>query len=224
MSHPADFIDEDLRGRTVGPQGLVDPAVLRRARQEKLAVLGRQRERLEEQVATTAQELERLRHQQESLERQKQSLETLRRQQTEYVDEKKEIGDRLGQSLALLEKEEIRVEQLRELYQSSRALFEDLSRQVAALEEGGWTDAAFEVELGKAMDQLKAIRMSFGKALARLDALGWDPESSPPPPSPSEGFLHWLRIGLALALPFAILLGLTALGVALLLTKLAPGP
>jgi hypothetical protein len=223
MSHPSDFIDEDLRGRTVGPNGLVDPAVLRRAQQDKLASMGRQRERLEEQVATTAQELERLRQQQESLERQKQTLEALRRRQVRYLDEKKEMGERLQQSIVLLEKEEQRVSQLVDLYADSRERFDELHRQLETLEEGGWTDSAFENELGKALDGLKAVRVDFGKTLGRLDALGWDPdaENSPTPPSSAEGFLHWARIGLAIAIPFALLLGLTALAVAFLLTKLS---
>jgi hypothetical protein len=221
MSHPTDFIDDDLSGRTLGPDGLIDPLATRRKAQTDMDRMSKQRERLEDQVASTTQELERLRQKQENLQEQKKTLEDIRRQQGDYLREKKDIGQRLHQSLVLLEKEEIRVSQLAELYADSRETFGRMAEKLEALGEGNWEESRFDEEMTKALDQVKAMRMEFNKTLARLDAFGWPSEEgeAATETTGARDFRDWLLMGLALGLPISLLLSLSAILVYFTLTK-----
>ena len=211
-------MDNDLSGSAgVGADGMIDPIAARRAAAGNLEAMAQQRERLEDQVATTAQELERLRQRREGLESQKRSLEEMRKHQDDYLDEKKDMTQRVHQSLVLLEKEEVRVAQLTDLYADSRKQFERMRERLDAMEEGAWGEDAFAEELSRALDQLKATRLDFNKSLARLDALGWSPETALAEQEEDEGsivedrrFADWVFIGFAIGLPIAILLGVTS--------------
>lgn len=231
MGKHTDFIDDDLSGSVgVGPDGMIDPIAARRAQSSNLNRMTEQRERLEDQVATTAQELERLRQKREDLETQKKSLEEIRKQQDAYLSEKKDMGQRIHQSLVLLEKEELRVAQLTELYGDTRRHFEQLQEKLDGMNEGNWEEDRFDEELSRSLDQLKATRIDFNKSLARLDALGWAPgqESSASEPEIAEestmerGFVEWMSIGAAIGIPLAVLLGIAAILVHFALTKWLP--
>ncbi|MCC5847024.1 MAG: hypothetical protein JJU29_02940 [Verrucomicrobia bacterium] len=225
MSRHTDFVDEDLTRRTVGVDGMIDPIAARRAAESNLERMSRQRDRLEDQVATTAQELERLRQRRENLEAQKKSLEEIRALQADFLKEKKSIGQRLHQSQVLLEKEEIRTARLTDLYTDSRSIFAGLQDRLEELDENEWEEENFDEDLARAHDQLKGLKMEFNKTLARLDALGWTPEAAAASEAEDEvvderGFTGWMLVGLAVGLPIALLLGATAILVVYLLTYL----
>lgn len=225
MSNPTDFVDLDLTRRNVGKDGMIDPMAARRAAAANLDRMGRQRERLEDQVATAAQELERLRQRQQDIETQKKTLEEIRSIQQDFLREKKKLAQRLDQSLVLLEKEEVRVSRLSELYRDSRVLFDGLNGELELLDEESWREEAFEEDLVKSNDRLKALRKEFAKGLARLDALGWTPETAEAGEEElldDRGFFHWMKIGFAIGLPIALLLALAAISVVSLLNHFAP--
>lgn len=225
-SRQTDFIDADLHApRIPRPDLQAEDAVTR----NELGHLQAQRARLEDEVAGTARDLESLRQQQENLLKRKQSLESLRKRQGEYVEEKQELGQRIHQCLLLLDKEEVRVSQLQELYRHSRELFFRLETQLKELGEGGWDETHFDEELTRSADVVKGVRMEFKKGLARLDSLDWNSESDLPPDDEKTalqqmGFGFWLKVGIAIGLPIAVLCGLSALAVVWILTKPGFGP
>lgn len=214
-----DFIDDDLR-RSSGSRP--DLKAAEQDSRRELGELTRQRERLEDEVSGTARELERLRQQQENLLKRKQSLETLRQRQDRYVEEKQDLAHRVHQCLLMLDKEEVRVAQLHDLYTGSREVFARLEAQLNQLGEGGWRDEDFDRKLTESGDAVQAARLEFKKTLARLDALDW---TSAQPAEGEEGaggdgsFGYWLKAGLAFGLPVSVLLGLTALAVLWILTN-----
>ncbi len=225
-SRQTDFIDADLHApRIPRPDLQAEDAVTR----NELGRLQAQRARLEDEVAGTARDLESLRQQQENLLKRKQSLESLRKRQGQYVEEKQELGQRIHQCLLLLDKEEVRVSQLQELYNHSRELFCRLETQLKELGEGGWDESHFDAELTSSADVVKGVRMEFKKGLARLDSLDWTSESDLTPddekiPMQEMGFGFWLKVGIAIGLPIAVLCGLSALAVVWILTKPGFGP
>lgn len=223
-----DFVDEDLTRRSVGPDGLIDPVAARRAAASNLERMSRQRDRLEDQVATTAQELERLRQRQENLEDQKKTLEEIRRLQADFLRERKSLAQRVHQSLVLLEKEEVRVARLTDLYADSRKIFARLEERIDALDESEWSEEDFDEDLTRAHDLLKGLKMEFNKTVARLDALGWIPEEAAgetgaAEPVTGRGFGGWMLVGLAVGIPVALLFGVTAVFVYYLLTNVLAG-
>ncbi|MEX2606888.1 MAG: hypothetical protein WD708_06040 [Kiritimatiellia bacterium] len=223
-SRHTDFIDTDLHAPQVPRPDL---QAEERADIQELGHLTRQRERLESEVAGTARELESLRQQQENLLQRKQTLESLRQRQGRYVEEKQDVSRRIHQCLLLLDKEEVRVSQLQELYVNSRHLFSKLEVQLNELGEGGWPEDRFDQELTRASDILKGARMEFKRALARLDALDWtsDSEGGLSSPGADAGdFGYWLKVGVAIALPVALFCGLSALAVVWALTNLGIKP
>lgn len=195
---------------------------------EKLGRMHRQREHLEEEVADTARELHSLQQQQENLLKRKQSLESLRLRQGQYVEEKQDLARRIHQCLLLLDKEEVRVSQLQELYGNSRTLFSRLESQLQGLVEGGWGEEEFDAELSQSADVVKGVRMEFKKALARLDRLDWTSDSEEAELEPvgisDLGFGYWLKVGVAIGLPIALLCGLSVMAVLWILTTLGANP
>jgi len=216
-----DFIDTDLQHRQI-PRP--DFEAEDRRDGSRLQQLNQQRELLEEEVAGTARELESLRQQQENLLKRKQTLETLRQRQGQYVEEKQSLSRRIHQSLLLLNREEERINQVQQVYSESRQVFSRLVAELNELADGGWPEETFSRDLGHVQAALKAARMDFKRTLARLDALDWSREPETKRRSTGDqSFLYWLRAGLALALPIALLGALSALAVFWVLTKLEWG-
>jgi chromosome segregation ATPase len=220
-SRQTDFIDSDLSAPKIPRPDYQAEDVADRA---ELGNLQNQRKRLEEEVSGTARELESLRQQQENLLKRKQTLESLREQQGQYAEEKQDLTRRVHQCLVLLDKEEVRVSQLQELYATSRDLFSRLEDQLKNLGEGGWEESVFQDELTRSTDSLKAVRMQFKKGLARLDVLDWNSDSSDDEflsedLSMNYSFGFWLKAGIGIGLPLALLCGLVALLVVWILTN-----
>lgn len=222
-SRQTDFVDNDLQApRIPRPDFDAEDADTR----EKLGQLHRQKAHLEEEVADTARELHSLQQQQENLLKRKQTLESLRLRQGAYVEEKQDLNRRIHQCLLLLDKEEVRVSQLQELYHNSRNLFSRLENQLGELVEGGWSEEDFDRELSHSTDVVKGVRIEFKKALAKLDALDWTSDAADEDMDGDSrpGFGYWLKVGIALALPIAVLGGLSALAVLWILTNTGGRP
>ncbi|WFB35017.1 hypothetical protein P3T73_12690 [Kiritimatiellota bacterium B12222] len=223
--HDTDFIDADLNQPRFPRPDLHAEDL---EGQNQLGKMQQQRAQLEEEVSSAARELESLHQQQQNLLKRKQTLESLRQQQGEYVEEKQHLSRRIHQCLGLLDKEEMRVAQLQEVYANSRTLFSRLERELLALGEGGWSEEEFQPELIRVTDALEGVRMEFKKGLTRLDALDWTSEQSSETKDRGNlqnyGFTFWLKVGAGIAVPLCVLGGFTALFVHWILTNTAFGP
>lgn len=220
-----DFFDEDLQNREAvrrgGAVGVDDkPAsssgVARPVSDLNLTRMARHREEVEEQVATSAQELDRLRMRQEELERERRELEELRKKQEDYERGRREIMDRLNKSLIMMEKEQVKAERMVDLLVNTRGEFKGMLTEIEAINEEDWPDDAVRDELTKSLVVLDECRMQYNKSVARIEAVMADDskgsnESSSMLPaggaSKSElSFSYWLKAGLALSLPLILFL------------------
>ncbi|MFT5495417.1 MAG: chromosome segregation ATPase [Kiritimatiellia bacterium] len=221
-----DFFDDDLvKPRTNGyaapevasvrveeaPSGSRQPA----QSDNNLTRMARHRDQLEGQVATAMTEIERLRMRQDDLEIEKRQLEELRKKQDGYVRAKREMIQRLHQSLIALEKEEIKASQLTELYSNTRRSFRSMVEEIETVDEATWSEDDVQDELHKAQDLIDNIRVECSKALVKLDTFsnagqarfGEGHTNTDAEQVATNGFAYWLKVGLAISLPFALVLG-----------------
>lgn len=230
-----DFFDDDLvRQREsakrikMGPgdepvETLGDPAAssdvpVRPVSDFNLTRMAKHRKNVDEQAATAAQELERLRKRQEQLENEKRSLEDLRRKHDEYDRGKREMIDHLKRSLAGLERKEVETQRLTELLGATRQRFKALLEDMEGIQEEQWPEEQIREELNRSLGLIEEARMEYNKALARIDAVKGE---SPTAPSSQPAVLfeerlagseeektfgHWLKVGLAVSLPVTVVL------------------
>lgn len=175
------FIDTDL----LDPQGPdfdgdVD------SQQASADQLNRQKEQIKEQVADTAEEIERLQMRQKELEQARHALRELNRKQHEYEDGKKHLIEELGRHSLQLQKQEVRFSSLLELVTSTRSEFDEMLKELHNIREDQWTDAGFEESLDSALALIDSMRDVYNKSIARLDAQGVD-HSAPRRHVPMEG-------------------------------------
>ena len=229
-----DFFDDDLHKPATPAEPAApppEPADPGRIRDPGMARIARHRDQLESQVATAAKEIERLRQKQEDLEAERRSLEEIRRKQDEYLRSKKEIVQKLNQSLYALEREEVKATQLVDLYTSTRRSFRALLDDVQSVDETAWDKDRLGEEVTHALDRVSAVRVEVAKALARLDAMGGSSAmegqgeegggvDGGAAGSSGQGFGHWLKVGFAIGLPVALLVGLVLALLAFLLPYL----
>ncbi len=173
------------------------------------------KEKMAEEAARTAQELESLRHRQELLQRQKKELEELRNKQAEYEQEKRAMLEHLSQSMISLEKKEIKANQMMELLGNARGQFKTMLDELKAINDDDWEEGAFREELGKALVTLDNIRITYNKSMAKIDTL-YNAENkeegqqlvmfNQPDSHARAGntFLHWLQVGFAFSLPLMV--------------------
>jgi chromosome segregation ATPase len=207
-----DFIDDDL-SRKAAEAGDAETSASR---------LSRQKEQLTNQVADTAEEIERLRMRQDELEHEKTSLEELNRKQDEYARSKKDIIENLSRNIILMEKDEVLANRMVELLSASRARFKDVLSEIRDIREESWSEAEFEEELDKALALIESARMEYSKAVAKIDAESWQKGGGQAPLATLEdagrgalankGFLFWFKVGVAVSLPVMLVLLLLFLG------------
>lgn len=226
-----DFVDDDLLKPSAPVEPVpppADPADAARIRDPGMARIARHRDQLESQVASAAKDIERLRQKQEDLETERRSLEEIRRKQDEYLRSKKDIVQKLNQSLYALEREEVKANQLMDLYSTTRRTFRTLLDDVQAVDEAAWDKDHLGEEVTHALDRVSAVRVEVAKNLARLDAMGGNSAVEPGEenandgasgrkPGSAPGFGHWIKIGFAVGLPVALLVGATLALLAFLL-------
>jgi len=208
-----DFVDDDL-SRKAGAREDAETSATR---------LARQKEQLANQVADTAEEIERLRMRQDELEHEKTSLEELNRKQDEYERSKKNIIENLARNVILMEKDEILANRMVELLSASRARFKDILSEIRDIKEESWGETDFEEELDKALALIESARMEYSKAIAKIDAESWQKGSAGQAPLATleeagrgalsnKGFFFWFKIGVAVSLPVIVVLLLLFLG------------
>ncbi len=223
-----DFYDDDLvkhRGaaRKVRSGSVVEPGATeapgRPVSELNLTRMARQKEQVEETMASAAQELERLRQRQENLEKEKNMLEDLRRRQSEYERGKQDMLERLNKSIISLEKDELKTEKLLEIIASTRQRCRGWLSDIDGMDEEQWPEEEFRDELGKALAKIEDMRMEYNKAVAKIEAhvsdervtasLEYSELSDGTVARPSEkSFLHWLKVGFAVSLPIMVTLAI----------------
>lgn len=205
---PTDFVDDDLTRKLPRLSENTDASVSR---------LSRQREQITTHVADAVREIEELKRRQDQLEKDKRDLEDLTRKQSEYQSGKKDIIEKLSRSLAMVEKDEMRVARMAEVLSVMKDKFKESLAEVRSIREETWGDSAFESELSKAMVILEDARTIYRKGLAKIEAAGWNVEAStavrgtlasePEGPILGRGsFQYWLKMGMAFSLPLIVLL------------------
>jgi hypothetical protein len=202
---------DDITGRVVQQDKVVSDL--------DLARMSRHRDQLEGQAAKTITEIERLKQRTDDLEHEKQQLSDLRKKQDSYVKSKREMMQRLNQSLLAIEKEEVKASQLVELYSNTRQSFRKMFGDIEGVDESQWPEDLMKDELSKAQDLVDSIRVECSKALVKLDTFASSepaggfsgPVSANSKHAGQTGqkhpFLYWLQVGLAISIPLAILVG-----------------
>lgn len=215
-----DFFDDDLlesddrEEPAVGGQETVPVSAISEAGLKRMA---QQRSQLTTQAAGTAEEIERLRMRQEDLEREKEHIKKLAQKQEAYQEGKRDIITKLETSVIVAEKEQNRATRMAELLSETRANFTDLLAELKAIDESGWNDDEYEVQLDRANVLVENALKDYRKSIARIDAVGWTSDSevvahvSPEVGAGSNntariGFLRWIAIGFAVSLPVLLLI------------------
>ena len=214
-----DFFDEDLQNRdrnrvpaeTDGSE--TESRVIKRPVSDlNLTRMGRQREDIDNQVAASSQELERLRIRQVEIEKERRDLEELRKKQEDYVTARRDLSERLTQSLVTMEKEQVRMQLVTEMLDTGRSRFKNMREEIGAIDEETWTDDRMRDELTKSLTLLEESRMEYNSTIAKLEATMSD--GTPPlvadgnPGSPvhvgtqnTRSFGYWFKAGFAFLLP-----------------------
>ena len=185
--------------------------------------MAQQKEKVEDQVATALQELEKLKSRQENLEGEKSRLEALRQKQNEYQRLKREMLEHLQQSVVRLENDEIRSQQRLDLVSTIRQECAGRVEEIASLKEAAWTEDNFQDELNRALAIVQEARTAYNKAQARLEAVVGPEQASSASSSPvifeegprwgagEKSFAQFSKIGLACSWPFMLVLSGLAL-------------
>jgi hypothetical protein len=190
-----------------------------------LTHLARHKQEVTEQMVDKSEELNRLRARQEELERERRLLEEMRHKQEAFDAGRRELKDRLNQSLARMEKDRLQADRLSQLLDETRRMFRERLDEIAAIDDNEWDEDNLIDELNRSLALLENVRSDYNKALAKIDAI--QPQASADPaaraqplsfadapahaPGPSLGFRHWFRAGLAFTLPLMALLAALAL-------------
>jgi hypothetical protein len=215
----ADFFDDDPVD--AGEAGLDDTGdndgvPIQALSEPGLARMVRKREGINRQVAHAVSQIEQLRSRQEMIEKEKKELEELTQLQADYEAGKKDILQKLRQSMILLEKEEGRAARMAELLSVMRARFAETLNELSAINEQAWSETDFATDLRKAMVLVEDARQTYRKGLARIDAEGWQRGASAQAAALAErlpctdgvprGFGFWVKVGLAVTLPLGVVM------------------
>jgi hypothetical protein len=187
-----------------------------------LTRMTKHKQELDLKVSGANEELEKLRKRQGDLDRQRKDLEDLRKKQDDYTHGKREMMDRLMQSLVTIEKEEIAASRLAELLSATRKRFKAMLGDLQSIDEEGWPEEAFRDELNKSSTLVEDVRLEYNKSVAKIDAISTAApvtggESAVHPAvifeegrrhdeEPEKNFGYWLKVGLAITLPLIITL------------------
>ncbi len=194
-----------------------------------LTHLARHKQEVTEQMVDKAQELNRLRARQEELEKERRALEEMRQKQEAFDAGRRELKERLGESLARMEKDQLQAERFAQMLDELRRALRARLDEVDALNDAEWTDDNLLAELNQSLATLEDVRSDYNQAMAKLDAvrpqgMAGAPMAARPltfdagpgrAQENAQGFGYWLRAGWAFTLP------LMALLVALLLAWMA---
>ncbi|MEI8063927.1 MAG: hypothetical protein WCH84_07675 [Verrucomicrobiota bacterium] len=140
------------------------------------------------------EQLQKLRQQQDELERQKGDLEDLRRKQDEYTRGKAEMIDNLTRAVITLEREELQSQRHAELCENTSTAFKDHLERLQSIHDADWSSANVRIELSRALGLIGDSRMEFNRARTKLECL--DPAAGQPavPELAQDGF-NWQEVG-----------------------------
>lgn len=189
-----------------------------------LTHLARHKQEVTEQMVDKTQELDRLRARQEELEKERRTLEDMRKKQEAFDTGRRELKNRLSESLVRMEKDQLQADRLTQLLDETRRVFRARLDEVTELNEEQWADENLLDELNKGLALLENVRSDYNKALAKIEAIhpqvpagaaaAVRPLTFEDAPGLSaegaQGFGYWLRAGLAFTLPLMSLLTILA--------------
>ena len=139
-------------------------------------------------------QLQKLRQQQDELERQKGDLEDLRRKQDEYTRGKAEMIDNFTRALVTLEREELQSQRRAELCENTSTAFKDYLERLQSIHDAEWSSANVRIELSHALGLIEDSRSEFNRARAKLECL--DPAAGQSNlPVPAQDGINWQEIG-----------------------------
>ena len=221
-----DFFDDDLVAGGDSPESGIeekDGVMIRPITDASIGRMVKQKQELSNQVAGAVTEIERLRKRQEQLERERRDLEDLSRKQEEYELGKKDIIDKLGRGMVLVEKEQAQAVRMVELLSEIREQFRNSLSELRKINEDIWADDEYQTELTRALVRVDLAREMYRKALAKIDSASWHKDGDQKRPSEMlvetrrelsdrKGFGYWFVAGLAASLPLiAVVLVIFAL-------------
>ena len=178
-----DFYDEDLQNREASrrrpPADDMAQGINRPVSDLNLTRMARHKDDIEHQVANSAQELDRLRMRQEEVERERRELEALRKKQDSYERGRQEVGDRLNQSLIMMEKEQVKVQRIVESLNTTRELFTGQLTAIEAIDPESWPDEMVREELGRALAIIDQARMEYNLGMTKVESMLADNDRGP---------------------------------------------
>jgi len=173
-------------------------------------------EELQNQVKRAQSELLQLRERQNQIEKEKIRLEELTRKQDELEHGRNELIDKLVRSITLVQREteesQRRLEQLTNIHDS----FAEHLHRIEEIDPKSWNGRDLPRELTKALAAVDEARSIYARYQAKI-APSVDMEAEFPTEgggffqeAGDQGFIYWLRSGLAFTLPL-LTLGTVAL-------------
>lgn len=185
-----------------------------------LTKMMKRKEQMAGDSARTTEELERLRNRQNDLEQQKKDLENMRERIAEFETGKREMLEKMAQSIISLEKQEVKATTFASLLGSTREHFKELRDELQTLDESSWDEEDFREELGKALTTVDNARMDFNKSMAQIESAsgeqtggkkGYEHVAFNEPsvaPVEEKSFGDWLKVGFAVSLPLLVMLAI----------------
>ena len=235
-----DFFDDDLlqkrgtakpvaAGKALPVAGVSASAVegtsVRSISDFNLTRMARHRDELNTQEAMAAREMDGLKQRNDELERERRTVQEMLKRQDEYDRGKLDMMDRLRESVAILEKQEIQATRLSELYAGTSQRFKELLLSLEGINEDAWPDESVRDEVNKYLVIIEDIRKEYSKSMAKIEATeGAAPatleiksvmlDAEPRQQAAGQSLAHWFRVGFAVSLPlmaFLLILFVVAL-------------
>ncbi len=198
-----EFVDPDLLG-SAADEREEDPA-------QDVEVPEARRD-LERKTLEMEERLRKLRQEQEELELKRGELEDLRRRQDQFLRERRAVREDLAQAVVLLEREIAAITDRLEWMRTTRDGFREKLAQIDAIDENTWTEENLREEVDFGLRLLSDARVEHARAQSRLQEMiqaggsrrDDGAESETPRAAASFGLGEMVRLGLAVALPVAV--------------------
>lgn len=130
------------------------------------------REEIESKVHETQKRLEELRRVQSELERERIALEDARRRRTEFQVGREEMLEHLTRGIGLLQEAEFTTRRDAEQMAKTLGELRDALVKVQTLNDEGWTQEEYAVELTRALTTIENARMEWNGAQLKWPVLG----------------------------------------------------
>lgn len=164
-----------------------------------------------EKVHEAQEQLLRLRHEQDLIEKQKRELEELSRQQEKFVNGRTQLVDQFTRSIATLEREAFEAEKRVELYLHTKDSFTRHLDIIESFAPERWSREALRGELSRALSAIEEAETDYNSAKCRTAGLlesgyngGATSGAAASGFAAPRSFKSWFLYGLAFTLPFMI--------------------